>query len=83
MWMNELVLSDGTRVHAYKSIATRRYLHVGVDGRVFAARRNDRFEPVTTHSALETAFAGWEDLFPSPRDPEAVRALLARHGVTP
>ena len=79
MWMNQLVLEDGTEVHAYKSIATRRYLHVGVDGRVFAQRRNDRFEPVTPLEALEHAFAGWEDLHPPPRDPEAVRALLGRH----
>jgi hypothetical protein len=79
MWMNELVLEDGTRLHAYKSIATRRYLHLAVDGRAFAERANDRFERVTPLEALEAAFAGWEDLYPPPREPEAVRALLARH----
>ena len=38
MWMDELELEDGLRVHAYKSIATRRYLHLGIDGRAFAYR---------------------------------------------
>jgi hypothetical protein len=83
MWMNELVLTDGTRLHAYKCIATRRYLHLAVDGRVFAERANDRFERVTPLEALEAAFAEWEDLYPPPRDPEAVRALLARHRAPP
>ena len=78
MWMNELVLEDGTRLHAYKNIATRRYLHLAVDGRAFAERASDRYEEVTPLAALEEAFAGWEDLYPPPRDPEAVRALLAR-----
>ena len=70
MWMNELVLEDGTRLHAYKSIATRRYLHLAVDGRAFAERANDRYERVTPLEALEAAFAGWEDLYPPPRDPD-------------
>jgi hypothetical protein len=83
MWMNEFVLSDGTRLHAYKNIATRRYLHVAVDGRVFAERANDRFEHVTPLEALEAAFAEWEDLYPPPRDPEAVRAVLVRHRSPP
>ena len=77
MWMNELVLEDGARVHAYKHIATRRYLRVGVDGRVFAERPGDRYEEVTPLAALEEAFLGWEDLYPPPSDPGAVRSLLA------
>jgi hypothetical protein len=77
MWMNELVLEDGSRVHAYKHIATRRYLCVGIDGRVYAERPGDRYEEVTPLAALEDAFLDWEDLYPPPSDPEAVRALLA------
>ena len=64
-------------MHAYKHIATRRYLCVGVDGRVFAERAGDRYEEVTPLAALEEAFMGWEDLYPPPGDPGAVRALLA------
>jgi hypothetical protein len=79
MWMDELVLEDGSRVHAYKHIATRRYLCVGVDGRVFAERSRDRYGQVTPLAALEQAFMDWEDLYPPPGDPDAVRALLAGH----
>ena len=32
MWMHEFEV-DGTPAHAYKHVATRRYLHVGEDGR--------------------------------------------------
>ena len=79
MWMNELELEDGLQVHAYKSIATRRYLHLGVDGRAFAYRSPNGYEEVAPLEALEEAFTDWEDLFPPPHDPDAVRALLARH----
>ena len=29
--------------------------------------------------AVEQAFDGWEEAFPQPKHPEAVRALLERH----
>ncbi len=35
MWMHELLLTDGTRVHSYKHCDTRNYLHLGEDGRAF------------------------------------------------
>jgi hypothetical protein len=75
MWMHELELDDGTRVHAYKNIATRRYVCVGVDGRVYLERSPDRYLEVTPLAALEDVFTGWVD---SPEDADAVRALLAR-----
>jgi hypothetical protein len=78
MWMSELELDDGVEVHAYKSIATRRYLHLAVDGRAFAYRARF-YEEISLLEALEEAFANWETTFPLPRDPEAVRALLERH----
>ena len=36
MWMFQVDLADGTAVHAYKHIFTRRYLHLAEDGRTFA-----------------------------------------------
>jgi hypothetical protein len=36
MWMHEIRLADGTAVHAYKHVRTRRYLHLAFDGRAFA-----------------------------------------------
>lgn len=35
MWMHEVELEDGTRLHAYKHWETRRYLHIDHGGRVF------------------------------------------------
>ena len=36
MWMFEVELEDGRRVHAYKHWWTRRYLHLSLDGCAFA-----------------------------------------------
>jgi len=35
MWMHEVELEDGTRLHAYKHWETRRYLHLDHGGRAF------------------------------------------------
>jgi hypothetical protein len=35
MWMFEVELKNGTRLHAYKHRETRRYLHLSEDGRAF------------------------------------------------
>jgi hypothetical protein len=77
MWMYEAELDDGLEVHAYKHIATRRYLHLATDGRAFGYVPRDRYVEITVSEALEEAFSGWQDLLPPPRDPDAVRALLA------
>ena len=77
MWMHEIELDDGLEVHAYKSIATRRYLHLAVDGRAFRYRTPGRYQEITLREALEEAFRDWEVTLPLPRDPDAVRALLS------
>ena len=79
MWMFALELDDGTEVHGYKNAATRRYVHLATDGRTFTHRTGDRYEEIPTHAAVERAFNGWEEAFPQPKHPEAVRALLERH----
>ena len=66
-------------MHAYKAVATRRYLHLAADGRVFADRGNHRYEEISAGAALAEAFEGWEELVPQPKHPEALRALLERH----
>jgi hypothetical protein len=82
MWMFALELDDGAIVQAYKNIATRRYLHVAEDGRAFAYEKTDHWREITAGEAVREAFAGWEDTTPGQRDPDAVRALLERHGDT-
>ena len=85
MWMCEVELDDGLRLHAYKSIATRRYLHLAADGRVFGYGSRGFYFEVTAAEAIAAAFTRWEDLLPPPPDPDAVRALLERYrpGVSP
>jgi hypothetical protein len=79
MWMFALQLDDGVDVHAYKSIATRQYLHLAADGRALAYRGGDRYEEIGALEALDRAFANWEEAVPQPRNAEAVRTLLERH----
>jgi hypothetical protein len=79
MWMYALRLDDDVEAHGYKQIATRQYVLVAADGRTFAPRGNGKFEDETPREAIERVFAGWEELSPQPKDPEAVRSLLERH----
>jgi hypothetical protein len=74
MWMGQIELVDDTRVHAYKHVATRRYLHIGEDRRLFAYRSPDTYLQIDVDEAIEEAFHGWEDLLPEP-DLSALRAL--------
>jgi hypothetical protein len=52
MWMHELRLADGTAVHAYKHIVTRRALHLDADGRAFALRDDGTYERVPLGIAI-------------------------------
>ena len=74
MWMGQIELVDDTRVHAYKHVTTRRYLHIGEDQRLFAYRSPNAYLEIESAHALEEAFAGWADLYPEP-DAAALGAL--------
>ena len=74
MWMGQIELVDDTRVHAYKHVSTRRYLHIGEDGRLFAYRSPDHYFEIDAEMAIEEAFSGWDDLLPAP-DLVAAHAL--------
>jgi hypothetical protein len=78
MWMYEVELADRTPLHAYKHVATRRYLHLSEDGRTFAYRSEARYREIAPRAALREAFADWDRLVPAPPDPEAVRAAIRR-----
>jgi hypothetical protein len=78
MWMFELELEDGTPVHAYKHVATRRYFHLSEDGRAFAYLPGGDYEEIASAEAIDEAFAGWDELLPQPSDPEAVRVAIQR-----
>ena len=58
MWMFEVVLSDGTRLQAYKHIDTRRYVHVASDGATFVYEPPDRYRGMPADEVLAAVFAG-------------------------
>ena len=74
MWMGQVELIDDTLVHAYKHVATRRYLHVGEDGRLFAYRSPETYVELDRGPAIEEAFWEWEQVVPEP-DAAALHAL--------
>ena len=76
MWMFQVDLADGTTVHAYKHICTRRYLHLGEDGRTFAFTYSHRYRTVDPFDLLMAVFDGWEELTDDEADVEALRAAL-------
>ena len=79
MWMCEIELADGTRVHAYKHNWTRRYLHLTRDGTAFQYTATGRYREVDRYTALVSVFGDW-DWWVSPTEEEetAVRAALEK-----
>lgn len=69
MWMHEVELEDGTRLHAYKHWETRRYLHLDHGGRAFVfvwdgnldVDKPGEYEEVDPQWLLELALAKPEE----------------------
>jgi hypothetical protein len=62
MWMHEVRLSDDRRLHAYKHIDTRRYLHLDDGANAFAYDEDGRYRPIELWSALRGALSPlWRD----------------------
>ena len=78
MWMNSVLLEDDAIMHAYKHVATRRYIHMAVDGRTFAYMSSGCYCELPRHRAIALAFVGWESLLLESEDPELVRRELER-----
>jgi hypothetical protein len=76
MWMSDIELEDETFLHAYKHIATRRYLHLHEDGRAFMYAGLNRYREIHPRDAIDEAFTNWEaSLLPSD-DPAEIRTAL-------
>ena len=56
MWMFEVELETGTRVHAYKHIDTRRYVHLDQDGTAWVYSPRDRYRPYPVTEVLTEVF---------------------------
>jgi hypothetical protein len=52
MWMSEVELADGTRLHAYRDEKTRRYLYLTEDRRAFYFVGEGRYRQVDPRTAL-------------------------------
>ena len=82
MWMSEFECGRraGARVQA---LATRRYLHIGEDGRLFGYVPRYRYREIDRAEALDDVFGEWERTIPEPD--EAALAAVERllRGATP
>lgn len=54
-WMFEIALDDGRRVHTYKHIPSRTYLHLAVDGKAFVYLRRGSYREIDRRQALALA----------------------------
>lgn len=84
MWMGEVVLSDGVRLHSYKHRMTRRYLHLAEDGRAFLYVPSSRLEEpgryrrISRTEAIEEAFNQLEWLHEGDDELLAMKGQIAQ-----
>ncbi|HZI91131.1 MAG TPA: hypothetical protein VFD31_05835 [Thermoleophilaceae bacterium] len=79
MWMDESALPDGSRVHAYKHIYTRRYLYLTEAGCAYEWTACQRFVRSRLDYALEAALCNWWVLAGwDAEDAEAVRMAILK-----
>lgn len=83
MWMCEIELKHGVRVHAYKHITTREHLHLGVDGRAFAYVPCHRYREIDRRQALDIVFDTWEEVASGPDDRDRIALKEARRAAGP
>lgn len=78
MWMHDVVLEDGTILHAYKHRWTRCYFHLADDGRAFYYVTGHLYCELDPHTAIKAVFADWECCKPTPDERRALRAASRR-----
>ena len=78
MWMCSVQLADGAVVQAYKHAATRRYLHLAVDGRAFVYTPERDYREVARRQAIVLAFEGSESVTFDAGSFADIRAALRR-----
>lgn len=79
MWMFELEIDDGRRLHAFKHISTRRYLHLDHRGNAFAYVHRHRYRPIDLACLLEEALRPWwEELDATPEEVTACWMVIQR-----
>lgn len=77
MWMHEVRLADDRRLHAYKHIDTRRYVHPDAESNAFVYGEDDRYRPASLASVLRAVFRPlWGDLRAAPGAPARAKRAL-------
>jgi hypothetical protein len=61
MWMFEIATSDHRRLHAYKHIVTRGYVHLDEEGNAFYFVDTDdhTYRPIALHRILDAVLSPW------------------------
>jgi hypothetical protein len=78
MWMFEIELAGRAIVHVYKHIATRRCVHLAVDGRVFVYMPGGFYRQTDPRRAIDLVFARWDEHLTERDDPVAIGRALER-----
>ena len=79
MWMFEVELEDGRRVHAFKHVSTRRYLHLDHRANAFAYMGHSRYRQIDLDFLLEEALRPWWDgLGATPEETAACWTVIER-----
>jgi len=60
MWMCEVELVDGTRVHVYKHSSTRRSLHLDEDGRAFVYLGDKQYREIDPEIIIDLVLNDFE-----------------------
>lgn len=81
MWMYGVELSTGARLHAYKHIDTRRYIHLAAaDGAAWAYVPRGRYRRIAAADVLDEVFADLPGLY-RVTDAQIARSLAAAERV--
>jgi hypothetical protein len=78
MWMFEVVLTDGTKLQAYKHVATRCYMHLDDAGRAYQCGDAGDYLRVPLPVAIARTFAGWEHSGPTDAHAADLKAAVWR-----
>lgn len=78
MSMFDVELADGTRLHAYKNSATRRYLHLADDGRAFGWDGDGAYVRVDLVLMIRLVFEGAERYLAATEDPARLHDAIDR-----
>jgi hypothetical protein len=86
-WMGEIELDDASRLHVYRHVRSREYLHLRADGRAYVyipPPDYGTYRQISLARAMEVTFETlWDDQTISPDHRRAARAVIDRASAAP